>query len=73
MSAPNVITNAGGTAAALSVGPAATSFNLSNFFATPVYVGTLNLTLTGTTGSGILLTASFDIVNPNRTLVSVEP
>ena len=69
VTAPNVLTNGGGSSASISRGPTAASFDLSSFYATPVYVDSLNLTLSGTTVGGVALTASYDITNPNRTLV----
>lgn len=70
VSAPNVLTNANGASATISLDPTTTSFNLTSFYASPVYVDTLNLTLSGTTVDGTKLAASFEIVNPERTLVS---
>ena len=69
-SPPNVLTNMGGSSALISLEPPSTSFNLSSFFATPVYVDTLNLTLNATTSAGASLHASFVITNPVRVLVS---
>ena len=71
-SPPNVLTNIGGSSALISLEPPSTSFNLSSFFATPVYVDTLNLTLNATTSAGASLHASFVITNPVRVLVSLN-
>lgn len=69
VSGANVLTNLNGNAATITLGTGATSFDLASFYATPVFVDTLTLTLTGITKAGSKAQASFDIVNPQRTLV----
>ena len=70
VSGSNVLTNLQGNAAAITLGRGATSFDLASFYATPVFVDMLQLTLMGVTKAGMKLQATFDILNPQRTLVS---
>ena len=66
----NVLTNVGGKDAAIGLAVGVASFDLHSFYATPVLVDTLRLTLKGVTVKGVGIAAGFDIVNPQRTLVS---
>ena len=69
VSLPNVLTNANGGEASISLAPTAASFSLSSFYATPIFVDTLSLTVAGITVEGAKLSAQFSIVNPQRTQV----
>ena len=65
----NVLTNAGGTPATITASKIKSSFTLASFFATPVYVPTLNLKLKGVKGDGTEVSETLDILSPDRTLV----
>lgn len=68
----NVLTNVGGKDAAIGLAVGVASFDLHSFYATPVLVDTLRLTLKGVTVKGVGIAAGFDIVNPQRTLVTLD-
>ena len=70
VSPPNVLTNAGGDPAIISIDGSGSLFTLASFYATPVYVPMLTLTLDGTRSDGSLLTTSIHILSPDRTHVS---